>query len=69
MSNLEIKDLSNISAGGALGAVDGGVVGFNVGLVAGIGAWKATGDENAVLGTAFSGAGLGFWGGAVAPTP
>lgn len=51
-----------------LGSVAGRIVGFNVVLVAGIAVWKATGDENAVLGTVFSVARLGFCGGTVAST-
>lgn len=49
MSDLELKDLTNISSVGVLGTVADWVVGFNMGIVS----LKSTWDENSVLGTAF----------------
>lgn len=69
MVDIKLEDLEQIEAGGFLGAIAGAVIGFDAGLVVGLGAWAISGDENAVLGCASSGAGIGFYVGAGAPTP
>lgn len=69
MNDLTFNELLNTNGGGFLGAIAGAVCGFDVGLVVGLVAVAAGANENDALGSAFAGAALGFWAGAVAPTP
>lgn len=56
MVNIKLGDLGKIEVGGILESVASGVLGFNSGLVTGLGALAVVGDENAVLGCANAGA-------------
>lgn len=62
-------DCENVNGGGVLGAIAGGVIGFDAGLVGGLAVSHFTGDDSDVLSAAWAGAGTGFYCGAVAPTP
>lgn len=67
--NLDCKNYETINGGGILGAIAGGVIGFDAGLIGGLAVNQFTGDDSDVLSTAWAGAGAGFYYGAVAPTP
>ena len=69
MKDVDLELLTTVNAGGVLGAIAGGVVGFDAGLVGGLVASHFSGNDEDVLATAWAGAGAGFYGGAIAPTP